>query len=495
MVKTNSAALRVTRSRRKSAVENVWQRVAIGFIAFASLFITNVGWAGSGKAVNVVLMVEGSDSDALRRDIMAALPPRFTTVDADATRAALSKEGVMGSFADSLSNQRLRKNALSAVHKSLKQQGVPALIAGRMRKGKNNGRELRLVLVMGEQVEPVVEEDIALGRNDKVANKIGPLLAVPLEDIEASNEKAVAAAPKATDKPAKHADVAAEPPPPSPKEEAPARASAAAASAPVVEAATADDTTRDAGPKKKRDKTDFSNGLLIVEAGIDVGARKFSYSDPLVGPLRSYLAPGVVSYSIAGELYPGASIGTGFAKDIGIVGRYSGSFPFSSQTRDGSQEANGSWTRSAFGVRGRFLAGPKSSGPYIGVEGTYGVWAFLFEGSSPIVAEVPSVNYKYLRPAVDARFPFGAFSLKVALGGMYVMSAGEYSDRFPHASIWGVDGALNAAYTFLPWLEARADVSYTRIFSTTNPQVGDTYIAGGALDEYFIFHGGLAAVF
>jgi hypothetical protein len=38
-------------------------------------------------------------------------------------------------------------------------------------------------------------------------------------------------------------------------------------------------------------------------------------------------------------------------------------------------------------------------------------------------------------------------------------------------------------------------MSYTRIFSSTNPQVGDTYIAGGALDEYFIFHGGVAAVF
>jgi hypothetical protein len=496
MFKTNSAAPLVMRSRRRLAVANRWQRVAIGFIAFASLLIANVGWAGSGKPVNVVLMVEGTDSDALRRDITAALPPRFTTVDADVTRAALSKEGVMGSFADSLSNQRLRKNALSAVHKSLKQQGVPALIAGRMRKGKNNARELRIVLVMGEQVEPVVEEDITLGRNEKVTNKIGPLLAVPLEDIEASNEKAVAAAPKATDKPAKPpAALAAEPPPAAPKDEAPPRAAAAAAPAPVVEAATAEDTTRDSGPKKKHDKTDFSNGLLIVEAGIDVGARKFSYSDPLVGPLRSYLAPGVVSYSIAGELYPGASSGTAFAKDIGIVGRYSGSFPFSSQTRDGSQEAKGSWTRSAFGVRGRFLAGPKTSGPFIGIEGTYGVWAFLFEGASPIVAEVPSVNYKYLRPAIDARFPFGAFSVKVALGGMYVMSAGDYSDRFPHASIWGVDGALNAAYTFLPWLEARADISYTRIFSTTNPEVGDTYIAGGALDEYFIFHGGLAAVF
>jgi hypothetical protein len=498
MVKTNSAAPLVARSRRKSAVEWAWQRVAIAFVAFASLLIANEGRAGSGKSVNVVLMVEGTDTDAVRRDVTAALPPRFTMVDADATRAALSKEGVMGSFADSLSNQRLRKNALSAVHKSLNQQGVPALIAARMRRGRNNARELRIVLVMSEQVEPVVEEDITLGRNEKVGTKIGPLLAVPLEDIEASNEKAVAAAGKgAADKPAKgtRAGAATEPPPPPPpppKDEPPPPA---AAPAPVVAAASTDDTTRDSGPKKKHDKTDFSNGLLIVDAGLDVGSRKFSYSDPLVGPLRSYVAPGVIGYAFAGELYPGASTGTAFVKDIGIVGRYAGSFPFSSQTRDGSQEASGSFTRSAFGVRGRILAGPKTSGPYIGLEGTYGTWAFVFEGSSPIVAEVPSVTYKYLRGAIDARFPFGAFSLKPALGGMYVLSAGEFTDRFPHSSIFGVDVGLTAAYTFLPWLEAKADASYTRIFSTANPQAGDAYVAGGALDEYFIFHGGVAAVF
>jgi hypothetical protein len=147
------------------------------------------------------------------------------------------------------------------------------------------------------------------------------------------------------------------------------------------------------------------------------------------------------------------------------------------------------------GLRGRVLAGPKTSGPFLGFEGTYGTWAFVFEGASPIVSEVPSVTYKYLRAAVDARFPFGAFSLKPALGGMYVLSAGEFSDRFPHATILGIDGAITAAYAFLPWLEAKADASYTRIFSTANPQAGDTYIAGGALDEYFIFHGGVSAVF
>ena len=146
-------------------------------------------------------------------------------------------------------------------------------------------------------------------------------------------------------------------------------------------------------------------------------------------------------------------------------------------------------------MRGRTLAGPKNTGPYLGVEGTYGTWAFVFEGTSPLVAEVPSVSYKYLRGAVDARFPFNAFSLTAGIGGMYVLNAGEFSDRFPHASIAGVDGSLVGAYAFLPWMEARADVNYTRIFSSAKPERGDTYMAGGALDEYFIFRGGVAAVF
>jgi hypothetical protein len=499
MLKTNSAAPPVSRDGSRSAAENSWRIVAIGLVAFAFLFIANTAWAASGRSVNVVLMVEGTDLDAARRDLTDALPPRFNMQDADATKAALAKEGVMGSFADALSNQRVRKQALSAVHKSLKQEGLPALIAVRTRRGRNNAREIRVILVMSEQVEPVVEEDITLGRNEKMGKKVGPLLAVPLEDIEATSEKTVAAAPKGTttDKPSKRArgDAATEPPPaPEPKEakekdEPPPPAASASVS-------TANEAPeRDTAAKKKRDKVDFTNALILVDVNLEMGARKMAYSDPLVGPLRSYLAPGVMGYAVGGELYPGASSGIAFAKDIGVVFRYAGSLGFESKTKDGSQTATGSWSRTAVGVRGRFLAGPKNSGPYIGLEGTYGTWAFVFEGDAPIVSEVPSVRYKYLRAGVDARFPFGAFSLTVGAGGMYVMSGGEYSDRFPHATIAGVDGTATAAYAFLPWLEARAGVNYTRIFSSAKSERGDAFIAGGALDEYFIFRGGVAAVF
>jgi hypothetical protein len=500
MLKTNDAAAPVSRDRSRPAAVTVWRSVAMWLAAITTAFLANTASAASGRSINVVLMVEGADVDSVRRELTDALPPRFSMQDPDTTKAALAKEGVMGSFADSLSNQRVRKQALAAVHKSLKQQGAPALIAIRTRRGRNNARETRVVLVMSEQVEPVVEEDITLGRNEKMTNKIGPLLAVPLEDIEAANEKAVAAAPKATtDKPSKRtrepapeplpAEPATDEPPPT---AAPARVPASASAVSSANEAPAEDK---ATPKKKRDKVDFTNALIVIDVGLEAGARKMAYSDPLVGPLRSYLAPGVLGYGLAAQFYPGASTGMPFAKDIGVVFRYAGSLGFESQTKDGSQKATGSWSRSALGVRGRFLAGSKTTGPYIGVEGTYGTWAFVFEGDAPIVAEVPSVRYKYMRGAIDARFPFNAFSLTVGAGGMYVMSGGEFTDRFPNATIAGVDGTATAAYAFLPWLEARAEVNYTRIFSSAKSQRGDAFIAGGALDEYFIFHGGIAAVF
>jgi hypothetical protein len=51
----------------------------------------------------------------------------------------------------------------------------------------------------------------------------------------------------------------------------------------------------------------------------------------------------------------------------------------------------------------------------------------------------------------------------------------------------------------MPWLEARASAEYTRIFSSAHPTLDDTangyYVAGGALDQYFVMHLGASAIF
>jgi hypothetical protein len=43
--------------------------------------------------------------------------------------------------------------------------------------------------------------------------------------------------------------------------------------------------------------------------------------------------------------------------------------------------------------------------------------------------------------------------------------------------------------------ETRAGVEYTRFFSTFKPEPGDSYVAGGALDQYLALRVGIAYVF
>ena len=326
----------------------MWRIAAVWLVAFASLLIASVSRAGSGKSVNVVLMLEGSDGEALRRDLEAALPSRFTLQDPADTRAALSKEGVMGSFADSLSNQRVRSKALTAVHNSLKQQGMPALIAVRTRRGRNSARELRIVLVMSEQVEPVVEEDITLGRNEKMANKVGPLLGgsarrhrsfqresrggrrqgePPTNRAKRPGVRGAAPSARACERKGRAAARAR----PQPRRRSRGRA------------APTKDPTRDTAAKKKRDKIDYTNASHHRRPG---HRRRRAQDDRTAirssGPLRLVSGSRRRQVRRGRAILSGGASGMPFAKDIGIVVRYCRVVPvLESKTRDGSKKLTG----------------------------------------------------------------------------------------------------------------------------------------------------------
>ena len=74
-------------------------------------------------------------------------------------------------------------------------------------------------------------------------------------------------------------------------------------------------------------------------------------------------------------------------------------------------------------------------------------------------------------------------------------SAGPFSTRFPHASIAAIDAMIGGAYAVLPWVEAKASVTYTRVFSSARPQLGDANVAGGALDQYLVANVGASVIF
>jgi hypothetical protein len=246
---------------------------------------------------------------------------------------------------------------------------------------------------------------------------------------------------------------------------------------------------------KKHSPTDLSTAQIIASAGVELGTRNFAYTDYLYGYVRGFGLAGMAMGSIGLEIYPLAPTGKPVAKDIGLVGRLGYALERQSTTRDGSQTASTSWSRFSGGVRGRIRAGDASDSPVIGLEATYGQWAFLFTGTDTVVDQTPSVEYKYVRAGGDVRLPFGSFSLLGGAGYMYVLSFGPLKTKFPHATVGGVDLRAGASYGLTPALEARLMASYSRFFMSAHPVLGDSNVAGGALDQYLIAHGGIAYAF
>jgi hypothetical protein len=240
---------------------------------------------------------------------------------------------------------------------------------------------------------------------------------------------------------------------------------------------------------------DVSDAKVVAEISAGVASRHLGYSDPAAGGLRDHVAPAIAVYGVGAELYPAAGTGIPFAKDIGVVGRYSSSLSVDSQSNDASANARGVLQRYALGVRGRLRLGDSKSSPMLGLEGTYGAWSFVFDGADPAVALGLSVDYKYLRGGADLRLPIGSFGLFVGGGYMSISSAGAFSDRFPRATIGGVDLTGGASYALASFVDLRASVVYTRIFSNAHADLDAAYVAGGALDQYVAFNLGASAIF
>jgi hypothetical protein len=445
-------------------------RISRGLLAWAFLALEGTALAASAKA-GVVVEVDGADAPAVSGEIAQALPDNVAAREPGDLTLALASQGIRGSLIDVLAATKTRKQTLASIHKALTESNAAGILAAQSKRGKGGGHDVRVILIIRSQAEPVIEEDVAVGKGEKVTKTLAPLLSATLQDVAASPNAAATEASTAGTTP-----------------------KAADATGNVAPAADAGTAEKDA-VAKKHGPADLATAQIIVSAGLEVGTRNFTYSDYLGGAVRAYGLAGMAMGSIGLEIYPLAATGTPVAKDIGLVGRFGYALERTSVTRDGGQSATTSWTRFAAGVRGRLRAGDASESPVIGLEGTYGQWAFLFAGSDQVVLQTPSVEYKYLRAGADLRVPFGSLSLLGGAGYMYVLSTGPLGDKFPHETLGGVDLRAGAAYAFTPALEARLIASYSRFFMSAHPQSTDANIVGGALDQYLIAHGGIAYAF
>jgi len=483
-------------------------KLAIGFVLSVSLWMTTPVFAAPANSPTIILVVEGTDTEA-RREIASSGLPGVRLEGSAALLVAVADQGVTGSVGQALVNPRTRRATILAVRRGMKRMGATGVLLVLARPSGAGAKSMHVVLLVSTQSEPMIDEDIALPKGQKAAPPVVARLSTLLgtqspppaaEEPGGSTAPTRSAAPSspaaAPSSPvAAPATAAASPPAAAPATASPELpAPSAVPDAPKQDEESVETSEKNA-PATKRRPLDHTNSMVFAEVAVGVARRSLNYIEPLYGPLRAYRAPAVGIYSIGGEIYPAAASGINVAKDIGLAFRVANSLALESKSADGTQTARALFWRYAVGLRGRILAGKTKESPLIGLEGTYGVWSFLFGGDPELVAEAPPVQYRYLRAGADVRVPLGVFSLLGGAGYMNILSAGPLTERFPNARIFGVDATIGGTYPVMPWVDVRLALTYARIFSNTHADPEAEYVAAGALDQYIIGNLGMSAIF
>jgi len=219
-----------------------------------------------------------------------------------------------------------------------------------------------------------------------------------------------------------------------------------------------------------------------VSFSMDIGNRRFKYSDELGASLRRYTLPVAPMASVGLEAYPFTASDVPVLRDLGFRGRFSHAFGMDSTTPDGDKLQT-TWTRYGGEVRERLLISgerPMEFGALFGADASY----FEMRKNPNVTALLPNARTLALRFGLDGRVLVGGrFSALLGIAYLRVTSPGEIYDRFREPHVAGFDGELGGSVAILPGLEARLAGRYTRYFAAFHPQVGDRYVAGGALDE------------
>ncbi len=222
------------------------------------------------------------------------------------------------------------------------------------------------------------------------------------------------------------------------------------------------------------------------------GSRHFSYVDRLTPTLRPYDLFVAPRLAIHGEIYPFVNSSIPVLAELGATGTYARAFGIGSQDSSDGTKVGTSWQAFDLGLRERL---PIGSSFVLGIDAGYEDTSFAFDDAVRPGAQLPSVHYKVLRGGLDGRLALGPLSVHAGAGYLDVLSTGDFAALFPRASVAGIDAAIGVSDKVTSTLELSLDVVYTRFFYNLSPVPGDTYVAGGALDEMATLSLGLAYLF
>jgi hypothetical protein len=403
---------------------------------------------------SIAIRIEGPDAESFRGAILAVVPETLEVVDPDAFDKALKNAGVKLPIGKTITDARQRAPVLTKIRKAAAALKLEAVVLGLVRQ---TGGKKDLYLTYIDQIpgDLAVDEPIQLRGNEadhlrSIDATLGPVLR----------------------------EIA--PPPPENKEEP---ASEPEKTPPKGEG---EEPPEEEEPPGARPKHVVPSALFAAELGVELGGRWFFYSDAITTNLRPYEVFGAPLIAVGAELYPLAGTTLPVVQGLGLTVAYARAIGLSSATEGSEDTIPTTYQRFGVGLRLRIPVGEGAEAPVVGANAGLRLLTFSYDAPEDIEREVPEVTYTLLRFGVDGRAPVGPVAFLAGFDLLVPLSSGAVYDRFTDAGVLGIGlgGGLAVPIPVLAGLEARALVEYARFFSSFGPQLGDDYVAGGALDQF-----------
>jgi hypothetical protein len=409
---------------------------------------------------SVVVIAEGPDKESARGAATASLADD-AVVDPAAWQRALAQQGHRGAVAPQMRDAKKQRHLLDRLRRAAGAVNADEVIVVLTnRSPKAHYASLYVIDPASEEAPAEVRVRLS-GANADLTHAVDRALA---DRAPPAKETRTVAHPADTPDTAPVADATVSP-------------TAAPASDAAVDAA-------------RTSKHAIGEELFQVSVGIEGGERRFKYADPLTRNLRTYQLNAAPAVAAQGELYP---IAAAHVLQPGVVLGYARAFALKSSSSDGTA-MDTQWSHLYAGARLRLRLRPGTErDPIVGLTGAYGQELFAIS-AAPGVAP-PAVDYRFVRVSADVRVPFGRAAAFATAGYLFVLSAGDVAARFPKSNVGGVMAELGGSFALSTSLEARVTASYRRFFYAMNPTPGDTYVAGGALDEFGDLQAGVAYVY
>jgi len=445
--------LMIGRSIRARLTNACWRRLgSLAVLAALMLCCAPAAWAqddGDEEASVLAVYVEGARAKKHRERIVALVPDGVEIVKDSAFKLALRRSGMRRALGYAMVNKRGRRNLLRILKKAVIKAEVDAAVIARVHRGRR-GPVLVLLYLSADEDEPIVDEHVSLkGSETKQLEALNAAIGDAMLEL----------APEPEEEPVD------EPPPEDEEPEEPK------------------ETPSDYKANR------VGSELFSAQLGLELGGRFFNYTESEANSrnTRPYEVFGVPGLEIAAEVYPATTADIVVLSDLGLFVRYNHFFGLSSKTND-ERVFGTTYNRLNAGLRFRYRIGDRDDNPVVlRASGSGGFLNFTFDpedaGATAIANEVADAEYVFMRVGVDARIPIGRFSFMPSFGYLGTLEHEGLYSRFKEASVGAIDMGIGAAVVLDAGFEILAGLTYTRYFSSFEPQPGDAYVAGGALDE------------